>query len=91
LTWTEGIKRNERNPNKGSLLYNGYQGVSLNVKQLGHEADHSLPSIAEVKNVWSYTSSPQYAFMAWCSVKAQGQLYLTKQRGLGVVMGLLLL
>jgi hypothetical protein len=20
---------------------------------------------------------PQYAFMAWCSVKAQGQLYLT--------------
>jgi hypothetical protein len=25
--------------------------------------------------VWSYTSTPQYAFMAWCSVKAQGQLY----------------
>jgi hypothetical protein len=22
------------------------------------------------KNVWSYTSTPQYAFMAWCSVKA---------------------
>jgi len=29
-----------------------------------------------VKNVWSYTSIPQYAFMAWCSVEAQGQLYL---------------
>jgi hypothetical protein len=29
------------------------------------------------KNGWSYTSTPQYAFMAWCSVKkAQGQLYL---------------
>jgi hypothetical protein len=28
------------------------------------------------KNACSYTSTPQYAFMAWCSVKAQGQLYL---------------
>jgi hypothetical protein len=26
---------------------------------------------AEVKNEWIYTSTPQYAFMAWCSVKAQ--------------------
>jgi hypothetical protein len=29
------------------------------------------------QNEWSYTSTPQYAFMAWCSVKAQGQLYFT--------------
>jgi hypothetical protein len=36
--------------------------LSLGVKRLGREAD--------------YTSTPQYAFMAWCSVKAQGQLYL---------------
>jgi hypothetical protein len=28
------------------------------------------------KNGWSYTSTPQYAFIAWCSVKAQGRLYL---------------
>jgi hypothetical protein len=28
------------------------------------------------KNEWSYTSTPQYAFMAWCSVKAQGLFYL---------------
>jgi hypothetical protein len=28
------------------------------------------------KNKWSYTSTPQYASMAWCSVKAQGKLYL---------------
>jgi hypothetical protein len=27
-------------------------------------------------NEWSYTSTPQYTFMAWCLVKAQGQLYL---------------
>jgi len=37
------------------------------------EADHSPPSSAEVKNSWSYTSThTQYAFMALCSVKAQG-------------------
>jgi hypothetical protein len=46
------------------------------VKRPGREADHSPPSSAEVQNAWNYTSTPQYAFMAWCSVKAQGQLYL---------------
>jgi hypothetical protein len=50
--------------------------LSLVVKRPGREADHSPPSSAEVNNVWSYTSSPQYALTAWCSVKAQGQLYL---------------
>jgi len=24
---------------------------------------------AKLKNAWSYTSTPQYAFMAWCSIK----------------------
>jgi len=42
--------------------------------------NHSPPSSAEV-NAWSYTSTPKYPSMAWCSVKnkAQGQfdLYLT--------------
>jgi hypothetical protein len=50
--------------------------LSLEVRQLGHEADHSPPSSAGVKNAWSCTSTPQYAFMSWCSVEAQGQLYL---------------
>jgi hypothetical protein len=49
------------------------------LKRPGREADHSLLSSAEVKNVWKYTSTPQYAFVAWCSVKAQGQLYLYLQ------------
>jgi hypothetical protein len=31
---------------------------SLGVKQLGCEADHSIPSSYEVKNTWSYTSTP---------------------------------
>jgi hypothetical protein len=46
--------------------------ISLGVKRPGCEADHSPPSSAEVKNAWSYTSTPQYVFMAWCLVK---QLY----------------
>jgi hypothetical protein len=32
--------------------------LSLGVKRPGREADHSLPSSAEVKNAWSYTSTP---------------------------------
>jgi disulfide bond formation protein DsbB len=44
-------------------------------KWLGSEVN-SPPSCAEVNNAWSYTSFPQYAFMTWYSVKAQGQIYL---------------
>jgi hypothetical protein len=43
--------------------------LSLGVKRPGREADHSRPSSAEVKNTWSYTSTPQYFIMAWCLVK----------------------
>jgi hypothetical protein len=43
--------------------------LSLGVKRPGREADHSPPSSAKVKNTWSYTSTPQYVFMAWCLVK----------------------
>jgi hypothetical protein len=50
--------------------------LSLEVKWPGYAADHSLPSSAKVKNAWSYTFSPQYAFMVWYSTKEQGQLYL---------------
>jgi hypothetical protein len=53
------------------------RSLSLGVKCPGRAADHSPPSTAEVKNACSYTSAPQYAFIAWCAVtkKAQGQLY----------------
>jgi hypothetical protein len=43
----------------------GNGALSLGVTQPGREADHSPPSSAEVKDAWSYTSTPQYAFMAW--------------------------
>jgi hypothetical protein len=32
--------------------------LSLEVKRLGREADHSPPNSTEVKNAWSYTSTP---------------------------------
>jgi hypothetical protein len=32
--------------------------LSLGVKRPGREVDHSPPSSAEVKNAWSYTSTP---------------------------------
>jgi hypothetical protein len=36
----------------------GSGGSFLRIKWLGHEADHSPPFSAEVKNVWSCTSIP---------------------------------
>jgi len=44
------------------------RGSFPGVKRPGHEADHSPPSSAEVKNAWSYTPLLQYNFIAWCSV-----------------------
>jgi hypothetical protein len=43
--------------------------LSVEVKRPGCVADHSPPSSAEVKNEWSYNFTPQYAFIAWCSIK----------------------
>jgi hypothetical protein len=45
------------------------RSLSLGVKRPGREADNSPPSSAEIKTAWSYTSTPQYVFMAWCLVK----------------------
>jgi len=43
--------------------------MGTGVKRPRREADHSPPSSAEVKNVWSISPLPQYVFMAWCFVK----------------------
>jgi hypothetical protein len=51
--------------------------LSLGVKQPGHEADHSPPCSAEVKNVWHYTSTPQYIFMVWYLVKHRDNFTFT--------------
>jgi len=47
----------------------GSGALTLGVKRRGHEADHSIPSTAEVKYAWSYISTLPYAFMAWCLVE----------------------
>jgi hypothetical protein len=38
--------------------------LSLGVKQLGRDADHSPPTSAKIKKTWIYTSTPPHAFMA---------------------------
>jgi hypothetical protein len=45
--------------------------LSWGVKRPESVTDHSPLSSAEVKNVWRYTSTPQYTYMAWCSVKEE--------------------
>jgi hypothetical protein len=47
------------------------------VKRPAREADHSPPSSAEVKNAWSYNSTPQYVFIAWCLVKHRDNFTFT--------------
>jgi len=47
-----------------TLLSNGYRGSFP-----GREADHTSLSSAEVKNIWSYTSTSPYVLIAWYLVK----------------------
>jgi hypothetical protein len=56
--------------------------LSLGVKRTGREAYHSPPSSAEIKNAWSYTSTPQYVFMAWRFVKDRDNFTFTLPSGL---------
>jgi hypothetical protein len=49
---------------------------SLGVKRPGREADHHFYLVPKPGMRGAIPSLPQYAFMAWCSVKAQGQLFL---------------
>jgi len=49
----------------------------------------TLSSNAEIKNAWSYASTSQYVFMAWCLVKDRDSFtlsYLTILAVNGVVL-----
>jgi len=71
-----------------SLLSNGYRRfLSPGIKRQEREADLSLQSTAEIKNAWSYTSTPAVSvhcvvLKQWIRLhlvvlnEAQGQLYL---------------
>jgi hypothetical protein len=51
------------------FLSNDTEDSFWGVKRPGREADHSPQPSAEVKNAWSYISTPEYVFMAWYLIK----------------------
>jgi hypothetical protein len=53
--------------------------ISPGVNWLGHEANHSSPSSAEIKNARSYTSTDPYPCKVWCLAKHEGQLRVPKR------------
>jgi hypothetical protein len=53
----------------GSSIMGTISTLSGGEKPSGLEPDQSPPSTAEDKKVWSYTSTHQYVFTAWWSVK----------------------
>jgi hypothetical protein len=59
------------------LLYGGYRrAVSSGLERPEHVAEHQPSYNAEIKNAWSYNSTPLYAFMAWRLIKENSIFYL---------------
>jgi hypothetical protein len=54
-----------------------YPGGGGGLKWPMREPDLSPPSSVEVKNAWSYTSTPSRVFMAWCLTKHRIRLHNT--------------
>jgi hypothetical protein len=46
-----------------NLLFSGFQRSFMGIKWLGLDDDHSPPSSVEIKNEWSYTSTPLVCFL----------------------------
>jgi hypothetical protein len=44
-------------------IIRNYDITNIKEKWLEHEVNHSLPFSVEVKNVWSFTSTPPHIFM----------------------------
>jgi len=60
-----------------SFLSNGHRRLFPGLKRAEREAAYSLPHNAEVKNLWSYASAPQYFFMSRClTTHRDGFIYL---------------
>jgi hypothetical protein len=45
--------------------------LSSGMNRLGHEADHSVPSSVEVRNAWSYTSTPHMSSWRGASLSTE--------------------
>jgi hypothetical protein len=62
--------------------------ISLGVKLLRCEADHPPPSIPMLRTVWSYTSTPQYVFMAWFLVRHRDNFTFTFHNIIRVIISI---
>ena len=51
--------------------------ISSEVKKAGRKFDHKPPPSAEVKNLWSYTSTKPYAFIARTGKHTSSPAYST--------------
>jgi len=58
--------------------------LSLGVKRLEREAEHSPSSTAGFKNALSYTSTPPYGFTTWHFVKPRHNFTISFIGGGGV-------
>jgi hypothetical protein len=62
----------------------GTRGSLAGDKTAGHEADHSLPFSAQIKNSRKYNSPATYNFMAWCLIKGRDNFtFFTSMKSLG--------
>jgi hypothetical protein len=57
----------------------------LEVKHQGRKANLSVPLSAEVKNEWSYISTPPHAFMLLCVIKHRDDFNFNKHLTDGTV------
>jgi hypothetical protein len=51
----------------------GIEVISCRIKLSEHGANNSPTSSAEVKNMWSYASTPAYVSITWRNGKRQGE------------------
>ena len=65
-------ERSHRFWSPSTLLFNGYRGSFMGVKRTGSEFNNKSSSGAEVKNEWSYTSTPSVC------LSGQGKVYVRK-------------
>jgi hypothetical protein len=62
-------------PAQPSSLF-GTEFLSREIMQPAHEANHSLPSSAEVKNTWRNTSTSPCVFVIWLLINNWYSLYI---------------
>jgi hypothetical protein len=73
--WTIGVLRFHSRRGLGIFHFTTASTTALGATQPPIQGVPGSLSL-RVSNEWSYTSTPPYAFVAWCLVKAHGQLYI---------------